>query len=413
METRPPAAQIWLGIQGGTTEGAEIDWAGAGTNPSWATDIYGHGFRIFNSSADYTLVSIAGGTGTAGLYVQGRSGINDNFDPQSMFDVFDDSASRIGTIIRGATSQTADLQEWQKSDGTVLTFVRNDGTIFVNDGGLNATSDCDGCSVVQGHATLTTATTSTNGGYFSTAAPLGSGVVGLGAATTGHNAGGYFYTNSSDGNGVVGAVTSSGTGSNNGGYFYTNSPTGVGVYGAVNATTSGANYGGYFFSASPTGIGVLAASGNAASRSLVVKGAGGQTGHLTEWQKSDGTVLTSVGSAGQIVINQSYLSVVQPATSGAAVTGHETTTGSTDKAYGGYFVTDNINGDGVVGIGSATTGTAAGGYFYTNSPTASGVVGIAASTDTGVNYGGFSTAAARRVSAFSPPQEMPPTRLWL
>jgi hypothetical protein len=40
------------------------------------------------------------------------------------------SASTVGVVVRGAASQTADLQQWQNSAGTVLAKVNNAGTII-------------------------------------------------------------------------------------------------------------------------------------------------------------------------------------------------------------------------------------------------------------------------------------------
>ena len=38
-------------------------------------------------------------------------------------------STNVGLIVKGAASQTANLQEWQNSSGTVLGFVRSDGLI--------------------------------------------------------------------------------------------------------------------------------------------------------------------------------------------------------------------------------------------------------------------------------------------
>jgi hypothetical protein len=39
------------------------------------------------------------------------------------------TASRIPVVVQGAASQTANLQEWQNSAGSVLAFIRNDGVV--------------------------------------------------------------------------------------------------------------------------------------------------------------------------------------------------------------------------------------------------------------------------------------------
>jgi len=39
-------------------------------------------------------------------------------------------AARVGVVVQGVASQTANLQEWQNSAGTVLTSVRSDGRLW-------------------------------------------------------------------------------------------------------------------------------------------------------------------------------------------------------------------------------------------------------------------------------------------
>ena len=41
------------------------------------------------------------------------------------------NASVVGQVIRGAASQTADLQQWQQSDGTITSYIGNDGNVFI------------------------------------------------------------------------------------------------------------------------------------------------------------------------------------------------------------------------------------------------------------------------------------------
>lgn len=51
--------------------------------------------------------------------------------------VYAPAAATIGAIIRGAASQTSNLQEWQDSAGGVLAYVSNNGT-FQNTGDINS-----------------------------------------------------------------------------------------------------------------------------------------------------------------------------------------------------------------------------------------------------------------------------------
>lgn len=60
----------------------------------------------------------------------GRVGFNTN-NPSSGLHFLNTIASDVGIIVQGATSQTANLQEWQDNSGTVLTIVNPSGNLFV------------------------------------------------------------------------------------------------------------------------------------------------------------------------------------------------------------------------------------------------------------------------------------------
>jgi len=53
------------------------------------------------------------------------------------------SASTVGLIIEAATSQTADLMQWQSSDGTVVTRIGPDGTLYANGAQVGGTGSGD------------------------------------------------------------------------------------------------------------------------------------------------------------------------------------------------------------------------------------------------------------------------------
>jgi hypothetical protein len=122
--------------------------------------------------------------------------------------------------------------------------------------GFSASSATPNDSVVQG--TNTAAKGTSNGGYFSSVSPAGSGVVGVN--TAGGNAG-YFQ----------GAVTVTGALSANGaiqgaGFSGSNALAGASVVQGASTAATGKSNGGYFTSASPAGTGVVgvnAAGGNA------------------------------------------------------------------------------------------------------------------------------------------------------
>lgn len=68
------------------------------------------------------------GAGTKG----GQLTIGDGSDPVANLDVNIQDASTIGQVIKGATSQTANLQEWRSSSGTGLVAVTSAGNVGIN-----------------------------------------------------------------------------------------------------------------------------------------------------------------------------------------------------------------------------------------------------------------------------------------
>lgn len=85
------------------------------------TDNDGKLLSIHNNALVWIDYVIAGATG--GLTV--NSGASGN----------------VGLIVKGAEGQTANLQEWQNSNGIALTFIQNDGTVKSNSGIANASKD--------------------------------------------------------------------------------------------------------------------------------------------------------------------------------------------------------------------------------------------------------------------------------
>ncbi len=101
--------------------------------------------------------------------------------PGAQLQVNAGAAGIIGSIIKGATSQTANLQEWQNSDGTVLAKVGNDGIVYVKElrkaGGYLDVGYFDGSIVytgANGHGMLGFSTPATPN-YVHAAAGSGTG----------------------------------------------------------------------------------------------------------------------------------------------------------------------------------------------------------------------------------------------
>jgi fibronectin-binding autotransporter adhesin len=162
------------------------------------------------------------------------------------------------------------------------------------------------------------------------------------------------------------------SGATYGGLFQTASTTGIGVYGYASSGT-GSNYGGYFQSASTGGTSLFSVAGNAATLGLVVRGAASQTGDLTEWQNSSGTVLAKVDASGNI--NAAGVSVsgtpVLTANQTITLTGDVTGSGATSIATtiaaghvtnamlaGSIDLTSKVTGTLPVGNGGTGTATA-------------------------------------------------------
>jgi hypothetical protein len=208
-------------------------------------------------------------------------------------------ASDRGIIVRGAASQTANLQEWQDSSGTLMASVKADGS-FRAGGYFSATK-----FLVDQFGTLSLGTDRNTTGTPTYLFVQSQGATDIGAVVKGaasQTANLQEWQNSA---GTVLAKV------NKDGVFHT--------FGAV--------YTPYIQPASPTGVNAFIALDNttvlidgwsASTVKLTVKGYTSQTANLTEWKNSAGTVLSSFSSGGRLAINTSSdaggraLYVVQP-----------------------------------------------------------------------------------------------------
>ena len=156
-------------------------------------------------------------------------------------------ASTIPLVLKGAASQTADLQQWQNSAGTVITRVRPDGQIGVG-------------------STLITGTN-------------------------------FFVNNTISTTNVVATIRGAVSQTANLQEWQDSAGTVLTKVDSAGSLTIGTS--GTFISAS-NGRGVFTTSG-ASQIALVVKGAASQTANLQEWQNSAGTILARVSSGGAFV----------------------------------------------------------------------------------------------------------------
>jgi hypothetical protein len=89
-----------------------------------------------NGAANLAVFSSTGTFRTSGLITAGNV-----TDVLGQLSVYTTAASRIGAVVRGAASQSANLQEWQASDGTLLARVnQNGGATFANSVGISTTN---------------------------------------------------------------------------------------------------------------------------------------------------------------------------------------------------------------------------------------------------------------------------------
>jgi hypothetical protein len=248
------------------------------------------------------------------LYAGAYSG-----SPDTQLGVAAGAANRVGIAIQGAASQTADLQEWQNSGGTVLASVNAAGMI---------TLPADPTSALQA------ATKQYVDAHIGTGAVTGSGTAGTMPVWTGTSTMGNSLA-TIDGTGVftIPLVTIHPYGSaveflqndasKTAGLWFTSNVTNSNIqFNANNSTNKlqltrpsvGAGsrlniiYGGFTGSIDvlspaemrlsfPNGP-ITVWPGTASIIGLTVKGLASQTADLQEWQNSGGTVLASVSASG-------------------------------------------------------------------------------------------------------------------
>jgi hypothetical protein len=293
----------------------------------------------------------SGGSFLAGGYVQAGSS---SANVLGQITAYAGSASVIGAVIRGAASQSANLQEWQNSAGTILAAVDFGGKIISNptgtgylqlgDGTISKTAGSgfnftSGLNNISSIGINTTAANSTplqvranailfgdlfqlqaSGGtviggrninaqiYTGSTAPLTTAVGGtIQSIATGANP---LVTMASAHNLAVGdRVTLAGTtGSTYNGTFIVATVPLTTTFTITSALTTG--------QASPAGTVSVDAQTSITPRSaatigVLVKGVASQTANLQEWQNSSGTVVGSISNAGAMNLTARLLITAQ------------------------------------------------------------------------------------------------------
>lgn len=179
------------------------------------------------------------------------------------------SASRIGSIIRGAASQTANTMEIQSSAGTVLGGRNAIGQIFT---GNTAPLNSGTTVVTAASAASATVATYTYGGTVQLVA------VGQVVTITGFTTQAYF-------NGSFAITAIGGT---SGAWTFT-------VVGSGFTVASATQFGSFSV---PGQLSVVSSSPG--TKSLLIRGAANQVQSLQEWQSSAGSTLANVNSVGNI-----------------------------------------------------------------------------------------------------------------
>jgi len=236
----------------------------------------------------------------------------------SLFDV--GVASNVVLRVRGAASQTADLQQWQNSSGTLMAAVKADGSFRA--GGANGATKF----LVDQFGTLSLGTDRNITGtptYLFVQSQASSDIGAVVKGASGQSVNLQEWQNSA---GTVLAKVDSAGGFTAGNTFLTStssSTVGLTVTAATGQTSTNifevqrAGGGDASFSVSHNYIDLnrnttAAASmtvygANAGAVPLYVKGRTSQTVNLQEWQNSSGTVLTKVDSSGIVTATNGFI----------------------------------------------------------------------------------------------------------
>ena len=256
-----------------------------------------------------------------------------NTSPLAQIDVRPQSASTVGAIIRGAASQSANLQEWQLSSGTVAASLSAYGDLIIPGSRVAIGSASLGGStmlfsvaatasyvpiIAKGYASQTAnlqewqnnagtvlAKVNATGQFIAVGDNLNN-FQSIGASSTAYN-GFTVSTNTNAANYVMGTAGASETAFSVANSFYIYD----GIAGVMRLRINPSGL---------VGINTVATSqlhvnnSTSANVGLIVKGAASQTANLQEWQDSAGSVLAKVNPNGVFhTFGSVYTPYIQPA----------------------------------------------------------------------------------------------------
>ena len=250
-------------------------------------------------------------TNSYGIYQAGNDDLN-IINGRTSFN--SGAAGYVPVIVKAAASQTANLQEWQDSAGTILTRINSAGNIYTS-----------GYLTAGVHAPTGTLTVVSKGVSVPVAVIQGAASQTADLQQWQDSAGSVKALIGSGGNGVFNGIRS-GSGS---------------TTGAINAYTTAAQIG------------------------ILVRGAASQTANLQEWQNSAGTVLASIDANGQASFKSTTLTALSSgdssltlvAASGQTAPLLTTSGGAQISAGGNYFRAPGIEATYVMNVTSGNLGT--------------------------------------------------------
>jgi hypothetical protein len=262
-------------VQGATSQSANLlEWRESnGGSPSQVNNVGQFRIRSFAQSFGFTALGVAAG-----------------------------AASELGIVVRGAASQTANLQEWQNSAGVVQ--ARIDSAGMGTFGALGVAGSPSGISYA----------------YFTTPSAGAIPIVVRGAASQTAD----LLSAQNSAGGTLFSIASSGG-------VFTNST----LFTSAQA---------FIFGAGDYGAALNVQTRATGSQGLVIRGRGSQSANLQEWQNSAGSVLASVSSSGTINGNLGVFNTVYTSNYRAGIR---------DEANGGHvFLTKSTSAPSNPGAGN-------------------------------------------------------------
>jgi hypothetical protein len=343
----PFGGQVGIGISTPIATGLTINRlstdAGTGqlmiSNPNNTNVRFNLGYH---TSSNYAFInSYTSSLSSQPLILQewfdGRVGLGSLTSPDAKLDIRIGTATTKGLIVRGFTSQSANLTEWQNSAGTVLSSINASGNFSgTASGSVSGTTsyvpkftsaNVIGNSQIFDNGTnvgIGTASPASELHVYSTVSPQlrieGSSDAYL-ALYRSNVYGGYIGLGSAGNNDIYVYNANSGAfrvGLTNGNLqaLYVSPSSNVGI----NETSPGAQ--------------LQVTTAAAATKGLIVKGASAQSANLLELQNSAGTLLAAVNSSGEFGIGTSPVAGRSIYANNAIVT-----TGSVVASFGSFDIT--------------------------------------------------------------------------